>query len=76
VAETSTAIPEQISDVVDSDLHREIWQRIAGRLQRGDTLITTEDFLTVLEIEYKTVTGNLVNDTLREIFGRTISSFN
>ncbi|MBT4608950.1 MAG: hypothetical protein HOC05_02840 [Gemmatimonadetes bacterium] len=73
---TSTAIPQQISDAVDADLHRELWQRIAGRLQRGDALITTEDFLKVLEVEYQAVTGNPVTDTLREVFGKTISSFN
>jgi len=76
VEATSTAIPQQISDAVDADLHRELWQRIAGRLQRGDALITTEDFLKVLEVEYQAVTGNPVTDTLREVFGKTISSFN
>ena len=48
----------------------------AGRLQRGDALITTEDFVTVLEVEYRALTGDLITTPLREIFAKTISSFN
>ncbi len=73
---TSTDIPQQLSDVVDAHLHRQLWQRIASRLQRGDALITTGDFLTALEVEYEALTGDEVTTPLRDIFSRTISSFN
>ena len=48
----------------------------AGRLQRGDALITTEDFVTVLEVEYRALTGDPITTPLREIFAKTISRFN
>ena len=76
VEATSANIPQQVSDAVSAQLHRQLWSRISGRLQRGDALITTGDFLTVLEVEYEAITGEPITDPLREVFTKTISSFN
>ena len=55
--ETDTLLP--------ADIHRQLWERISARLERGDSLITTRDYLIALATEYEAITGQALSDALR-----------
>ena len=68
VPDTDTVLPDEV--------HDQLWERIFVRLDRGDALITTNDYQLALESEYAAVTGSDASDTLKELFRQAIQSFN
>ena len=54
--------------VLPDEVHSQLWERIAARLKRGDSLITTEDYQSALEVEYEALTGAQVSPTLSDLF--------
>ena len=70
-----TPQPDTYSLLPD-EVHIQLWGRITARLERGDALITTEDYQSALEIEYQAVTGTDVSPTLSDLFRTAIVDFN
>ena len=62
--------------MLPDEVHRELWDRIAARLERGDALITTGDYVTALVSEYQAITGDDVTSDLRDLMRDAVSSFN
>ncbi|MCZ6608603.1 MAG: hypothetical protein O7A66_01205, partial [Alphaproteobacteria bacterium] len=71
------AVPQPDTDtVLPDDVHQQLWERITARLQRGDTLISTSDFMVALSSEYEAVTGETLTMTLRGLFHDAVGNFN
>jgi hypothetical protein len=71
------AFPEpDTQSVLPDDVHQQLWDRINSRLQRGDTLITTKDYVTAVSSEYEAITGELLSSSLRDLFQDAIDNFN
>ncbi len=68
VPDTYTILPDEV--------HDQLWERIFVRLDRGDSLITTQDYQLAIESEYLAVTGSGATETLKELFRQAIQSFN
>ncbi len=62
--------------VLSDDVHQQLWERINTRLQRGDTLITTKDYVTAVTSEYEAITGETLTSSLRELFQDAIDNYN
>jgi|GEM_PF-3478753 len=68
VPDTYTILPD--------DVHDQLWERIFVRLDRGDSLITTQDCQLAIESEYLEVTSSDPTSTLKELFRQAIQTFN
>ncbi|MDA0333622.1 MAG: hypothetical protein O2782_00460 [bacterium] len=69
--------PEPATHAVLPDaVHQQLWERIHTRLQRGDTLITTKDYVTAVTSEYEAITGEALTSSLRELFQDAIDNYN
>jgi hypothetical protein len=62
--------------ILPDEVHDQLWERIFVRLDRGDALITTEDYQLAVESEYLAVTGADPTSTLKELFRAAIQAFN
>ena len=62
--------------ILPDEVHDQLWERIFVRLDRGDALITTQDFQLAIESEYQAVTGSGATSTLKELFRQAIQTFN
>ena len=62
--------------ILPAEVHSQLWERISVRLERGDALITTDDFQAALETEYYSVTGSDLSPTLRDLFRDAVDNFN
>ena len=71
------AFPEPDTFAVLPDaVHQQVWDRINARLQRGDALITTKDYVTAVTSEYEAITGESVSADLLELFQSAIDNYN
>lgn len=71
------AFPEPATlTVLPEDIHIQLWARITARLERGDSLIRTVDFMAALSSEYETITGEPLASTLCELFQDALGSYN
>ena len=61
---SGTRSPTRISPL-SPDLVSELWARIAGRLRRGETLITPVDFQSAMEEEYERAVGKGLTPEVR-----------
>lgn len=68
VPDTHTVLPDEV--------HDQLWERIFVRLDRGDSLITTQDYQLAIESEYLAVTGSDPTETLKELFRQAIQTSN
>ncbi|MDP6984201.1 MAG: hypothetical protein QGG05_14070 [Candidatus Latescibacteria bacterium] len=73
---TSTAIPDHIPDSVDADLHRQLWHRMRGTPAARGCADHDGGLRHRPRGEYRALTGDPITTPLREIFAKTISSFN
>lgn len=62
--------------VLPDEIHTQLWDRIAARLERGDSLITARDFRHAVEAEYEALTGAEATPVLRDLFRQAIAAFN
>ena len=62
--------------VLSDDVHQQLWDRINTRLQRGDTLITTKDYVTAVISEYEAITGEGLSASLLDLFQQAIDNYN
>jgi hypothetical protein len=52
------AFPEPgTHSVLPDDVHQQLWDRINARIERGDALITTKDYVVAVTSEYEAITG-------------------
>ena len=71
------AFPQPDTDtVLPADIHRQLWERISARLEQGDSLITTRDYVAALATEYQAITGEALSDALRSVFSDAVVSYN
>ena len=58
------------------DIHTAIWRRLANRLQHGEVLITTGDYMRVLESEYAALTGAPATPNVVGVLRQAIETYN
>jgi hypothetical protein len=58
------------------DIHKAIWRRLANRLEHGEVLITTGDYMRVLESEYAALTGAPATPDVADILRQAIQAYN
>ena len=58
------------------EVHRQVWNRISARLERGDALITNEDYHHAVLTEYAAITGSPASDSLRDLFRQAVRHYN
>lgn len=66
----------ETDSVLPADIHRQLWERISARLERGDSLITTRHYLTALATEYEAITGQALTNALRDNIRDAVGSYN
>lgn len=62
--------------ILPGPVHRALWERITARLERGDSLITTRDFLDALSVEYEAITGETPSADLVGLSREAVLSYN
>ena len=70
-----TPQPDTVS-ILPDEVHAQVWDRISARLERGDALITNNDFCSALLTEYQAVTGSDASDTLRDLLRDAVIRYN
>ena len=58
------------------DIHKAIWRRLALRLEHGEVLITTGDYMRVLESEYAALTGAPATPNVVDVLRQAIEVYN
>ena len=58
------------------DIHKAIWRRLALRLEHGEVLITTGDYMRVLQSEYAALTGAPATPNVVGVLRQTIEAYN
>ncbi len=65
-----------LSAMLPRDIHTAIWRRLANRLQHGEVLITTGDYMRVLESEYAALTGAPATPNVVGVLRQAIETYN
>ena len=58
------------------DIHKAIWRRLANRLVHGEVLLTTGDYMRVLEAEYAALTGAPATPDVVDVLRQAIETYN
>lgn len=57
-------------------MHAQLWEYVQKRLDRGDTLVTSRQFVTAMVADYAQITGSPVDAGTRQWLEASIASYN